>query len=94
MITTIPMMATVADLQRRYRALVDKIKMTGEPLVVVNNGEPDVVVMDTKVYNEQISRMQELEEIYLLKLGQEAVEEYKKGKTVWLKKNQKLSDLL
>ena len=94
MMTTIPMMATVADLQRGYRALVDKIKKTGEPLVVVNNGEPDVVLMDAETYNAKALRLQELEEEYLLKVGEEAMREYKAGKIKWLKKGQKLSELL
>ena len=94
MISTIPMMATVADLQRGYRALVDKIKKTGEPLVVVNNGEPDVVVMDTRVYNNQVRRIQELEEDYLLRAGEEAIAEYKAGKTVTMRKGETLMDVL
>lgn len=94
MITTIPFMATVADLQRGYRALVEKIKETGEPLVVVNNGKPDVVVMDAAVYNSRAERLRELEEEYLLRIKDEALREYKAGKTRWLKKGQKLSDLL
>jgi prevent-host-death family protein len=94
MITTIPMMATVADLQRGYRALVNKIKKTGEPLVVVNNGQPDVVIMDTKVYNERVERMRELEEDYLLKVGEEAMAEYKAGKSVRMKKGETLMDVL
>lgn len=94
MITTIPFMATVADLQRGYRALVEKIKETGEPLVVVNNGKPDVVVMDAVIYNNKTKRLQELEEEYLLRIRDEALKEYKAGKTRWLKKGQKLGDLL
>lgn len=94
MMTTIPFLATVADLQRGYRTLVDRIKKTGEPLVVVNNGEPDVVLMDARTYNARVKRAQEIEEEYLLRVKDEALEEYKLGKTVWLKKGQKLSDLL
>ncbi len=94
MITTIPFMATVADLQRGYRALVEKIKESGEPLVVVNNGKPDVVVMDAAVYNSRAERLRELEEEYLLRIRDEALSEYKAGKTRWLKKGQKISDLL
>ena len=94
MMTTIPFMVTVADLQRGYRSIVDKMKKSGEPLVVVNNGEPDVVLMDTAVYNSQVAQMREIEEEYLLKLAQEAREEYGKGKTVKLKKGQKLLDVL
>jgi len=87
-------MATVADLQRGYRALVDKIKKTGEPLVVVNNGRADVVIMDIEGYQAKAARLQELEEESLLEAGREAIEEYKAGKIKWLKKGQKISDLL
>jgi len=92
--TTIPFMATVSDLQRGYRVLVDRIKKTGEPLIVVNNGEPDVVVMDAATYNSGVERIREMEEKYLLKIGEEALEEYRLSKTIRLKKGQKLSDLL
>ena len=94
MMTSVPSIATVADLQRGYRALVDKIKKTGEPLVVVNNGVPDVVLMDVSSYNSQIDRVREMEEEYLLRIKNEALREYRLGKTKWLKKGQKLSDLL
>lgn len=94
MLTSIPFIASVADLQRSYRPLVEKIKKTGEPMVVVNNGEPDVVVMGVGDYNEQIERMREMEEEHLLRVGEEAMREYGAGKTKWLKKGQKLSDLL
>ena len=94
MISTIPQIATVADLQRKYRSLVDKIKKTGEPLVVVNNGQPDVVVMDTEVYNTKIARLNELEEEYLMKVIKEGMEEHRQGKTIKLKKGQTLMDLI
>lgn len=91
---TLPVIATVADLQRRYRPLVDEVKKTGEPMVVVNHGEPDVVLLDPNVYNAQISRLKELEEAYLLTTRDEALKEYAQGKTVKLKKGQKLIDIL
>jgi len=94
MITPIPFIANVADLQRGYRALVERIKKTGEPLVIVNNGKPDVVVMDVDEYNLRVKRLNSLEEEYLLKHANLAQKEYKSGKTVRLEKNQKLIDLL
>ncbi len=91
---TLPIIATVADLQRRYRPLVDEIKRTGEPVVIVNHGQPDVVLLDPTAYNTQVNRMKELEESYLLATRDEAIEEYKKGKTIKLGKKQKLIDIL
>ena len=74
--------------------MVDKIKETGELLLVVNNGKPDVVVMSADVYSAKALRLKELEEEYSLRIFNEAIAEYKAGKTVWLKKGQKLSDIL
>lgn len=92
--TVIPFITTVANLQRGYRTLINKIKRTGEPLVVVNNGKPDVVVISVETYNDRTRRLKELEEEYLLKVLEEAKKEHREGKTVWLKKGQKLSDIL
>lgn len=91
---TIPIIASVADLQRRYRTLVETLKQKKEPMIIVNKGEPDIVVMDPESYNSQVRRLRELEEEYLLKVGEEAFREYKAGKTIRLGKKQKLSDLL
>lgn len=91
---TLPVIASVADLQRRYRPLVDEIKKTGEPMIIVNHGEPDVILLDPKAYNAQVNRLNELEESYLLSIRNEALKEHKEGKTVKLGKSQKLIDIL
>ncbi len=91
---TIPDMVNVADLQRRYRSLVNDIKKTGKPKVVLSNGDPDIVIMDIATYNSYTKRLRELEEEYLLAVAQEGIAEYKEGKTKTLKKSQKLLDLL
>lgn len=91
---TVPFIVTVADLQRRYRSLVDKIKKTGEPMVVISNGDPDVVVMDVATYNSYTQRLKKLQEEYLLRVASEGLKEYKAGETVSLKKGQRLLDLI
>lgn len=89
----IPFLINVTDLQRNYRFIIDKVKKSKEPGIVVHNGKPDVVVMDAQTYSDTMKRMKELEEEYFLKATQEALDEYKRGKTVWLKKGQKIRDL-
>lgn len=90
----IPTIATVADLQRRYRPIVDAAKKSGEPVIVVNHGEPDMVLVDPKSYNAQVTRLKALEEALLLSARDDALAEYKQGKTIKLGKNQKLTDIL
>lgn len=91
---TIPNMAKVADLQRRYRYLIEEMKKSRKPVVILNNGNPDAVVMDVATYNTFVERLDELEENYLLNVAEEGIKEFEKGKTVPLKKNQKLLDLI
>ena len=94
MITSIPTITTVADLQRNYRFLVNKIKLTGEPMVVVSNGKPDVVVIDAGVYHQQMKLLKEAEENRLLKLAKAALGEHNLGKTTKLSEGQTLEELL
>ena len=91
---TIPDMANVADLQRDYRNLVNNLKKTGKPVLILSNGDPDVVVMDVSTYNSYTRQLEELEEKHLLEVAREGIGEYEKGKTKTLKKGQKLLDLI
>lgn len=90
----LPYITTVADLQRKYRSLVEKIRKTGEPLLVVNRGRADVVVLDAASYEEKMTELKQLEEEYLLKVMRDGLDEYKKGKTMKLKGDKSLLDLL
>lgn len=91
---TIPDMVNVADLQRDYRDLVNGLKKTGKPVVVLSNGIPDAVVMDVTTYNSYTQSLRDLQEMYLLSVAKEGMEEYREGKTATLKKNQRLLDLI
>lgn len=86
MMNKIPPMISVADVQRRYSAVRQKVKRAKEPVVILNNGQPDMVLLDVDWYNEHIEqRQREEEENYLLKLGEEALKEYTEGKSIeWL----------
>ena len=60
-------------------------------MLIVSHGQPDVVLLDPAVYNTQVNRLKELEESYLLATRDEALEEYKKEKTVKLGKKPKIN---
>jgi prevent-host-death family protein len=91
---TIPCVTTVAEFQRAYRSLVEKIKLSGEPMIVVSNGKPDVVVVDVETYKAQSERLKELEEQYLLNVYKKGLDESLAGKTTKLKKGQKLLGII
>lgn len=89
----IPNIVNVADIQRGYREIVNKAKKTREPVIIVNNGKPEMVLIEATDYDQKMSRLWELEEESLLKAAEEAISEYQTGKTVTWKKGQKIADL-
>lgn len=45
-------MTTVREIQRNYRKIFDEVKKTKEPVVVMKNNKPKVVIMDAKKLSE------------------------------------------
>ncbi|MBI2315264.1 type II toxin-antitoxin system Phd/YefM family antitoxin [Candidatus Daviesbacteria bacterium] len=45
---TFPKMTTAREIQRNYRKIFDEVKKTKEPIVVMKNNKPEVVIMDAK----------------------------------------------
>lgn len=45
---TFPKMTTAREIQRNYRKIFDEVKKTKEPVVVMKNNRPEVVIMDVK----------------------------------------------
>jgi len=49
---TFPKMTTAREIQRNYRKIFDEVKKTKEPVVVMKNNKPEVVIMDAKKLSE------------------------------------------
>lgn len=90
----LPTMVNVADIQRRYRAVADKARSGNEPVVVLNNGEPDVILMGPKQYDAHVRRMNIMEEEYLLAIGGQALDEYRDGESVLAFDDESLEDVI
>lgn len=91
---TLPQITTVANLQRSYRPLISRIKKSGQPLVVVSNGKPDVVIMDIHSFESREKDLQNLEEMYLTILASDTLKESKQRLTIVPKANQTLLDII
>ncbi len=50
LLPTFPQTAPVRDLQRSYRSLVDAVKKSHQPLVLINNSVPEAVLLDIETY--------------------------------------------
>lgn len=85
-----PKTASPRDIQRNYRTLFDEVRTSEEPLLVLNNNQPDVVVISYEHY-EALKRSQEENEQNMAQAAIEAYESEKKaGK---LKELSSLADL-
>ncbi|MBI4035559.1 type II toxin-antitoxin system Phd/YefM family antitoxin [Candidatus Daviesbacteria bacterium] len=58
---TFPKMTTAREIQRNYRKIFDEVKKTKEPVVVMKNNKPEVVIMDAKKLEEMQTIMDVLQ---------------------------------
>jgi len=91
MFKTLPKTASTGEVQRNYRVLFDEVMDTEEPLFVLNNNKPEVVIISVKKF-ELLSQSQEE---YEQNMAQEAIKNYRAEKKAGkLKKLSSLSDLV
>ncbi|MFA5947886.1 MAG: type II toxin-antitoxin system Phd/YefM family antitoxin [Candidatus Gracilibacteria bacterium] len=90
MFKAMPKTASSKDIQRNYRLLFDEVVSTEEPLVIINNSKPEVVILSIKAYESLNQANEEHEQA----MARKAIETYdiekKNGK---LKKLSSLSHL-
>lgn len=58
---TFPKTTTAKELQRNYRSIFDLAKKSGEPIVVMRNNMPDVIILDAKEWEEREAIMDVLQ---------------------------------
>ncbi|MCC7196588.1 type II toxin-antitoxin system Phd/YefM family antitoxin [Candidatus Peregrinibacteria bacterium] len=71
-----PKTASMQQIQKNYRKLFDEVIESQEPLVVLNNNKPEVVIIDIHQFEE----IQAKAEKYELELAMKAIMTYKKEK--------------
>lgn len=86
-----PKTASAQQIQRNYRTLFNEVIEKQEPLVVLNNNKPEVVIIEIKQFEDMQKKIEEHE----LELAKRAIATYEKeereGK---LKKLTSLADLI
>ena len=85
-----PKTASSKDIQKNYRTLFNEVMSSEEPLIVLNNNKPEVVVISIKTF-ESLSQSRE---DYEQNMAQKAIGNYKlEKKNGKLKKLSSLADL-
>ncbi|MFA4814880.1 MAG: type II toxin-antitoxin system Phd/YefM family antitoxin [Candidatus Gracilibacteria bacterium] len=90
MLNLMPKTASPRDIQRNYRTLFDEVRTSEEPLLILNNNQPDVVVISYAEYSALTSSREEYEQT----MARAAIENYEsEKKTGKLKALSSLADL-
>lgn len=90
MFKAMPKTASSRDIQKNYRGLFDEVIKTQEPLFVLNNNKPEVVVVSLTKFEELCKSQEE----YELDMAKRAIEAHKADKAAGkLKKLSSLADL-
>ncbi|MBI2426607.1 MAG: type II toxin-antitoxin system Phd/YefM family antitoxin [Candidatus Kerfeldbacteria bacterium] len=61
-LTTLPDTASVQEIQRNYRRLLDRVKATRNPLFILRNNLPEAVILDVESWNTLVKKMIHKEE--------------------------------
>jgi len=76
----LPQMASVQELQRGYRRLLDLVKKTKEPLYLLCNNKPEAVILDVNKFswmNEIVRKAEEADTLAMYKAYKKAEREGK-----------------
>lgn len=79
--TLMPNTVSVSDIQKNYRRVFDRAKKTKEPVIVLSNNKPDVVIMDIESLDDLNRKLEALEIEDTLRAVEEGERELKEGKT-------------
>ena len=82
---TFPKTTTIREIQRNYKKVFEQVKKTKEPVVVLKNNKPDIVLVDIQALQEMNKRLEEFEIDGALRSGKQGMKEYKQGKTITAK---------
>ena len=89
--TLMPKTVSVSDIQKNYRKIFNTAKRSKEPVIVLSNNKPDVVIIDYESLEALRETAYEAEIQDTLKAVEDGRKEYKAGKTV---KAASLADLI
>jgi|CXWL01.1.fsa_nt_gi prevent-host-death family protein len=86
-----PKTASAHQIQRKYRDIFNEVMRTKEPIVVLNNNIPEVVIVDVHEFDALREKMEAMELELAIHAVEVARKEKKEGK---LKKLKSLADLM
>lgn len=84
-ITTLPDTASVQEIQRNYRKLLDRVKISRNPLFILRNSLPEAVVVDYESWNEIVRKLRTEEEKQALEAIRVFEKDRRRGKLKKLK---------
>lgn len=91
MLNILPKTTSVKEIQKNYRKIFDNVIESGEPIIILNKNNPEVIILDIKSF--QI--LTDISEKYEQEMAKKAILNYQEEKDKnKLKKLNSLKDLM
>jgi prevent-host-death family protein len=87
----IPKLASVAQIQRNYKKVIETAKDTKEPVVILRHNKPEAAVVDIETFEEISRKAASFDELKAVEAIKQSETEFKGGKARRLRS---LKDLL
>lgn len=87
----LPKLTSVANLQRKYKQVLNEAKNSGEPVYILKHNSPEAAVLDIDTFNQIVTKADKFDELQALQALQASEKEFKSGKA---KKLRSLTDLI
>lgn len=76
----IPKLTSAAAIQRNYRKVIETVKETKEPVVILRRNKPEAAVVDIETFEQLIKKAESYDELRALETITQSEKEFKSGK--------------
>lgn len=76
----LPKLTSAAKMQREYKKVLDTVKETREPVVILRRNKPEAAIIDIETFEELSQKAANFDELKAIEAISESEAEYKAGK--------------
>ncbi|MCH8821677.1 type II toxin-antitoxin system Phd/YefM family antitoxin [Patescibacteria group bacterium] len=81
----IPKLTSAVAIQRSYKKVIEAVKETKEPVIILRRNKPEAAIIDIETFEELSRKAESYDELRALESIEQSEREFKSGKTKVLK---------
>ena len=88
----LPKLTSAAKMQRSYKKVIEAVKETKEPVVILRRNKPEAAIIDIETFEEILQKAESFDELKAIEAIKRSEKEYRGGKAKKLKSLKSLLD--